>query len=115
MKTLAVAFIVCLSSVALANESTSVSKTTKTTRTGSVHATDQGSSTSDLEITRTLRQKLASDKTLSTMGKNVTIVTRNGLVTVRGTVSSQNEQNKIQQLAREVSGKDVTDQMTISR
>ncbi len=69
-----------------------------------VTAQDQSTQQKDLEITREIRQGLMSKKDLSTRAHNLTIVSENGLVTLRGTVPTNEEKTTVEQMARGVSG-----------
>ncbi|MFV8259550.1 BON domain-containing protein [Bdellovibrio bacteriovorus] len=89
---------------------TTTKETTTTTK-----ATDQGMNESDTTLTRSIREKINSDDTMSMMGKNITIVSQNGMVTLKGAVASQNEKKKISRIANEISGNKVSDQMTVKK
>jgi len=65
---------------------------------------DQGSSESDRKITRDIRQAVMSDSSLSFTAKNVKIITRDGKVTLRGSVKSAAERTAIEAAARRVVG-----------
>jgi osmotically-inducible protein OsmY len=55
--------------------------------------TDQArGSENDVELTRRIREALTGDKTLSTNGQNIKIVTLNGRTTLRGPVKDAKEQ-----------------------
>ncbi len=84
----------------------SVSGTTGATvaPAGAVTAQDQSTQQKDLEITREIRQGLMSKKDLSMRAHNLTIVSENGLVTLRGTVPTNEEKTTVEQMARGVSG-----------
>jgi len=58
----------------------------------------------DVELTRKVRQELVNDKSLSTDARNVKIITLNGVVTLRGPVDSAAEKEKVDSLAKKVSG-----------
>ena len=107
MKTLAIAAIFCLSGVAYANSP--VHKASAAT------ASDQGMTQSDTDTTRSIRQKIHQDQNISMMGKNVTIISKDGMVTVKGPVASMAEKNKISRIATDVAGKTIADEMTISK
>ncbi|AFY00555.1 BON domain-containing protein [Bdellovibrio bacteriovorus] len=89
------------------------STTTKETTT--TKATDQGMNESDTTLTRSIREKINSDGSMSMMGKNITIVSQNGMVTLKGAVASQDEKKKISRIANEISGNKVSDQMTVKK
>jgi hyperosmotically inducible protein len=78
-------------------------------------AENQGRSPEDREIARKIRKSIMDDKTLSTYGKNVKIVVRDGAVTLKGPVYTQNEKKQIGDLAAQAAGGDdkVTNQLTV--
>ena len=69
-----------------------------------VTAGDQSKNQRDLEITRQVRQGLMSQKDMSTRAHNLTVVSDNGVVTLRGTVPSSAEKATAEHVARSVSG-----------
>jgi hyperosmotically inducible protein len=83
------------------------------------HATtadQQSQNTSDRETTQKIRQSLMADKSLSTYGHNVKIVTQNGTVILKGPVHSEEEKKAIEQHAADVCGQDkVTSQLTVKQ
>lgn len=104
---------------ALAFSGTAYATTNSTTHSASgksaVTASDQGKTQSDTDTTRSIRQRIHQDDSISTMGKNVTIITKDGMVTLKGSVSSTAEKSKINRIATDVTGKAVSDEMTVSR
>jgi hypothetical protein len=52
---------------------------------------DHSESTADRTLTQGIRQAVAADESLSTAAKNITIITRNGVVTLWGPVNSLQE------------------------
>src|SRR5262245_50441188 len=58
-------------------------------------ASDQTENEADRSITQRIRQAVVKDDSLSTSAQNVTIVTIDGKVTLRGTVKSANDKQKI--------------------
>lgn len=66
--------------------------------TTSPTAQDQSTQVNDAEMTRKIRSELMS-KNLSTRAKNVTIVTIDGMVTLKGTVPNANEKITIGEVA----------------
>jgi sporulation protein YlmC with PRC-barrel domain len=62
---------------------------------------DQGTSESDLDITRRIRKQLMDTEGLSTSARNVKIITQNGRVTLRGPVNSEEERKRIEKIAQE--------------
>ena len=67
-------------------------------------ADEQSSTTSDRMLTKKIRQELIADKSLSTYGHNVKIITQNGMVTLKGPVHSEEEKQTIASKAAEVAG-----------
>jgi hyperosmotically inducible protein len=65
---------------------------------------DQGESQADLDVTQKIRQAVVGNGSLSFNAKNVKIITRNGKVTLRGPVSSNEERNAVQAAAQKVAG-----------
>ena len=67
-------------------------------------ADQQSSASSDLMLTKKIRQELIADKSLSTYGHNVKIIAQNGMVTLKGPVHSEEEKQTIASKAAEVAG-----------
>lgn len=65
---------------------------------------DQSNSKEDLAITQKIRQDLTDDKSLSTYGKNVKVITRDGATVLRGPVRSDEEKNLIEKIAEKHAG-----------
>lgn len=64
---------------------------------------DQSEKQSDLDVTAKIRSRVVSAK-MSTYAENVKIMTDNGMVTLRGPVSTQEEKSRIEEIARDVAG-----------
>jgi hyperosmotically inducible protein len=76
---------------------------------------DQSNSKSDIAITQEVRKAVVADKALSTNAHNVKIITKNGVVTLRGPVKSQEEKDTIAAKAKHVAGvKNVDNQLEIA-
>jgi osmotically-inducible protein OsmY len=60
--------------------------------------------TSDRDLTQKVRQAVEADTSLSTYAHNVKIFTRNGTVTLKGAVRSQDEKKAVEAKAAEVAG-----------
>jgi osmotically-inducible protein OsmY len=69
-------------------------------------ADQQENNRSDRELTQHIRQAIMGDKSLSTYGHNVKIISQNGVVTLKGPVRSDDERRAIEAKADEVAGKD---------
>ena len=65
---------------------------------------DQKETESDIKITADIRQAIIKNKSLSVDAQNVKIITRNGVVTLRGPVESKNESKKIKKIAKHTPG-----------
>jgi hyperosmotically inducible protein len=76
---------------------------------------DQSNSKSDMAITQEVRKAVVADKALSTNAHNVKIITKNGVVTLRGPVKSPEEKDTIAAKAKQVAGvKNVDNQLEIA-
>ncbi len=67
-------------------------------------ADDQGQSSTDIEMTRKIRQAIMDDDSLSTYAKNIKIITKDGMVTLKGPVRSLEERTSIEAKAAAVAG-----------
>jgi hyperosmotically inducible protein len=77
-------------------------------------ADQQKENHSDREITQQIRQSIVKDKSLSTYAHNIKIVTKNGQVTLKGPVQSEDEKQAIETKAAEAAGQDkVTSELNI--
>ena len=77
-------------------------------------ADQQSNAARDLELTRKIRQAVAHDKSLSIYGHNVKIITRNGMVQLKGPVRSQTEKDAIEARATEIAGaSNVKNELTV--
>jgi len=65
---------------------------------------DQKENESDIKITADIRQAIIKNKSLSVNAQNVKIITRNGVVTLRGPVASEAESMKLQKIAKKTRG-----------
>lgn len=95
---------VALTSVTAWAEGTT-SRTTKTEkRAVTKTAQDQGKSARDVELTRKIREQIVADQSLSMRAKNVTIISQNGQVTLKGPVATSQEQAKVEEIAKKTAG-----------
>jgi osmotically-inducible protein OsmY len=79
-------------------------------------ASDQPENETDRKIIQEIRKSIVSDDSLSTTGKNVTVVSENGNVTLRGNVKDQSEKEKIASTAQQVTGvAKVDNQLTVTQ
>jgi len=65
---------------------------------------DQQENESDLKITATIRQTVVRNESLSVNAQNAKIITRDGVVTLRGPVESEAESMKLQEIAKQTPG-----------
>jgi hyperosmotically inducible protein len=78
-------------------------------------ADQQKETPADRQLTQQIRKALVKDKSLSTYGHNVKIVTQNGIVTLRGPVKSAEEKLAIEAKAAEIAGSDkVTSEIQVA-
>jgi hyperosmotically inducible periplasmic protein len=72
----------------------------------SATADSQSNHSSDVDLTKRIRQSVVADKSLSTYAHNVKIVTLNGSVTLNGVVRSDEEKDAVEMKAVALAGKD---------
>jgi osmotically-inducible protein OsmY len=65
---------------------------------------DQSESEANRTVTQQIRKAVVADKSLSTMAKNIKIITANGVVTLRGPVQSPHEEEVIAAKAQQFAG-----------
>jgi hyperosmotically inducible protein len=65
---------------------------------------DQSESEADRALTQQIRQAVVGDKSLSTMAKNIKIITIDGVVTLRGPVQNANEKKTIEAKVQHMAG-----------
>lgn len=65
---------------------------------------DQKETEGDIKITAAIRQALVKKESLSVNAQNIKIITRNGVVTLRGPVESEAEKIKLQDIAKQTPG-----------
>jgi hyperosmotically inducible protein len=58
----------------------------------------------DIKITAAIRQAVVKNETLSINAQNIKIITRNGVVTLRGSVESEAENMKLEDIAKQTLG-----------
>lgn len=78
-------------------------------------ADQQSDRKSDMAITRKIRKAVIADKSLSTYAHNVKIITRHGVVTLKGPVKSEDEKQAVANKAETVvgSGDKVRNELTV--
>jgi hyperosmotically inducible periplasmic protein len=80
-------------------------------------ADQQSEASSDRMLTQKIRKSLMADKSLSTYGHNVKIITKDGSVTLKGPVQSDQEKESIGNKAADAAGgaDKVTNQLTVKQ
>lgn len=82
--------------------------------TGQVTADQQKSNKADRELTQKIRKSVFSDKSLSMAAHNVKIISRDGMVTLKGNVKSDDEKKAIEDKATEIAGQSkVTSELAV--
>jgi len=69
-------------------------------------AEDQGEAPQDRDLTQRIRSAIVKDDSLSATAKNVKVITRNGKVTLRGPVNSDQEKQTLNSVASGIAGKE---------
>jgi osmotically-inducible protein OsmY len=81
---------------------------------GGATADQQKENPADREVARKIRQAIVADKSLSTYAHNVKIIVRDGQVTLKGPVRSEDEKSNIAAKAADIAGADkVQNELTI--
>jgi len=81
----------------------------------SATADQQKMNPADREITKKIRSAIIRDKSLSTYAHNIKIITRDGKVTLKGPVRSDDEKSSIVSKATSIAGEgNVADQMEVA-
>jgi osmotically-inducible protein OsmY len=76
---------------------------------------DQSEAAGDRELLARIRKAVIADDSLSFTAKNVKIITRDGRVTLRGSVNNERERTTIERAAQEAAGPDrVVNQLEVS-
>jgi len=96
-------------------DNTAVNKRDK--EPGEVTAGSQKSNKSDTHLTADIRKAIVADKSLSTYAHNVKVISRDGTVTLKGPVHSDDEVSTIMAKAAEVTGdkSKIVNQLTVKK
>ena len=77
-------------------------------------ADQQKETPADRELAQRIRKSITSDKSLSTYGHNVKVIVRDGMVTLKGPVQSEDEKKNIGAKAADAAGGDrVRNELTV--
>lgn len=92
------------------------SKTNKQDRApDAVTADQQKMNPADRDLTQKIRKAINADKSMSTYAKNVKVITRDGMVTLKGPVRSDAEKSALEAKALETAGAGkVTNEITVA-
>jgi hyperosmotically inducible protein len=84
---------------------------------GQVTADQQKMNATDRELTRKIRRSIIADKSLSTYAHNIKIISRDGAVTLKGPVKSDEEKTAVMAKAVAVAGgaDKVTDRISVKQ
>ena len=87
----------------------------KPAKNGALTADSQKMDKADRDLTKNIRHAIIGDKTLSTYAHNVKIISRDGMVTLKGPVRSDDEKAAVEKAAVGVAGDGkVTNQLTVA-
>jgi osmotically-inducible protein OsmY len=90
-------------------------KTNRDTNKSTPSADQQKMNPADRETTKQIRAAIMQDKSISTYAHNIKIVTRDGKVTLKGPVRTEEEKASIETKAAAVAGADnVTNGLTVA-
>lgn len=82
---------------------------------GTMTAQQQKMNPADRDTTKQIRSAIIKDKSLSTYAHNIKVITRDGKVTLKGPVRSEDEKASIEAKAASVAGADnVTNELTVA-
>ncbi len=74
-----------------------------------------GRTGSDLEITQRVRQAISSNEGISMQARNVEVETEDGVVTLRGPVTSEQERAQMESLARSAGATRIDNELEVDR
>src|SRR5450432_2332202 len=81
---------------------------------GAVTADKQKMNPADRELAKRIRRSITSDSSLSTYAHNVKVIVRDGTVTLKGPVKSEEEKTAVGARAKNIAGADkVQNQLTV--
>jgi hyperosmotically inducible protein len=81
---------------------------------GAMTADNQKEATADRELAKKIRKSIAGDSSLSTYAHNVKVIVRDGMVTLKGPVKSEEEKTAVGAKANDIAGADkVRNELTV--
>lgn len=85
-----------------------------TARSSDMTVFDQGNSSAEIAMTASIRTAIRKDNTLSSRANNVTIITKDGKVLIRGDVDSAAEKSTVESIAQnKAGGQNVTSELIV--
>ena len=77
-------------------------------------ADNQREATADRELAKKIRKSIAGDSSLSSYAHNVKVIVRDGMVTLKGPVKSEDEKSAVGAKANDIAGADkVQNELTV--
>ena len=76
---------------------------------------DQSNNAQDVELTQKIRSGITTDGAMSVQARNVKVISRDGFVTLRGPVETEQEKASIEALAKTAGATRVDNQLEIDR
>jgi hyperosmotically inducible periplasmic protein len=81
---------------------------------GAMTGDNQKETAADRDLAKKIRKSIASDSSLSTYAHNVKVIVRDGMVTLKGPVKSDDEKNAVGAKANDIAGADkVKNELTV--
>jgi hyperosmotically inducible protein len=112
--TASLAFLMFGALGASAQEKKPAPDNTKVNKAASPTADNASNSAADRELTQKIRKAVMDDKSLSTYAHNTKIIAKDGKVTLKGPVNSEDEKAAIERIANDTAGAgNVTNQITV--
>jgi len=87
-----------------AQEPDNTSRNKRDRADSAVTAGQQGNSRADRDMTKKIRKDIMDDKSLSTYAHNVKVITKDGMVMLKGPVRSEEEKSRIATIAAKHAG-----------
>ena len=99
-------FFVAIPGACLAQQADNTKINERDRAPDAVTAGQQSETKEDRAMTQSIRQAILNDKSLSINAQNVKVITKGGMVTLKGPVRSEEEKATIEAIAGRVAGKD---------
>lgn len=104
MKLFSLSAAIVISAIAFAQPPDNTKVNKRDNAPEAVTAGTQSNKKEDLDLVRKIRRGVTDDKTMSTYARNVKIMTRDGVATLRGPVKSADEKMAIETIAKRLAG-----------